>query len=192
MQICSQISSLPNTSWAKPTWWHTPSRSSAGISTSMHINAGRLLSTRTYVGRVNKQVCDHSGWTSIPLRCPSRQLKSINLLTKSWTSQAPRSKDYWANHENDLHHQTLWRPHRHSSGPNTPNPVHHRAPVVWSLHYPCQGGVGRLTSNMYADRLNMVAIMARPTTLMQCLRQDWQTSNHGLIRTEDHRRTHRT
>ena len=48
----------------KPTWWHTPSRSSAGIYTTMQINSGRIPSTRIHVGRVNKQVCNHGCWTT--------------------------------------------------------------------------------------------------------------------------------
>ncbi len=53
-----------------------------------------------------------------------------------------------------------------------------------------QNNVDRLTSNIYTDRVEILASMARPTTVTRCPVQARQTSNHALVRTEDHTHKH--
>ena len=72
----------------KPTWWHTPSRSSAGIYTTMQINFGRIPSTRIHVGRVNKQVCNH-GVLDNPFQSGAQTNNSSLFI---WSSRTDNTK----------------------------------------------------------------------------------------------------
>ena len=117
----------------KSTWWHAFSRSSTGICTTMHINAGRFASTRMHVGRVNRQMCNHDGWTthsSAVLRSTTQFFSSAHQEQKVPSIQV---KNSWPNHAHELHNKTLWWPQDHGSGPNTTNLVHPRTPIV-ELH----------------------------------------------------------
>ena len=49
----------------------------------------------------------------VPLLCSSTQVQGHELKIESI-----QIKTYWARDANDLHNQSLWRLHRHDSGPN--------------------------------------------------------------------------
>ena len=141
----------------KPTWWHTPSRSTARICTTMHINAGRFASFRIHVGRVNKQVCNHGGWTTHSNVVLKPTIQVYLSGHQELIIPSIQVKNSWPNHVNELHNKTLWWPHHHGSGPNTTNLVHPRTTMVESLHGSCKNSswfmqklsVGRLTSNIF-------------------------------------------
>ena len=161
----------------KPTCWHTSSRSTVGPSNTMHINAGRFPSTRICVGRVNEQVCNHGGWTT-----------HSNAVPMS-TTQVDRPTHHELNITNGQIMHRFAPPSSVATTSskvrtNTANLVHPRAPMAESLDHSCHNSVGCLTFNMYANRLNMLEVMARPTTPMRCPVEDLETSNHALIRTE--------
>ena len=157
MHILSPIRSVANTLGQTQTWWHICSPSTVGPSNTIHINAGRFPSTRIYVGRVNKQVCNHGVWTT-----------HSNAVPMS-TTQVDRPTHHDLNITNGQIMHRFAPPSSVATtsskvGTNTANLVHPRAPMAESLDHSCHNSVGCLTFNMYADRLNMLAVMARPTT----------------------------
>ena len=122
----------------KSTQWHTSSRSSAGIYTTMRNNAGRVPSTRINVGRVNKQICNHGGWTTHSNAVLKTTTQFYSSAHQELKIQSIHIKQFWANNVNELHNKTLWRPHRHGSGPKTINLMHPRTPMKESLHDSCK------------------------------------------------------
>ena len=68
----------------KPAWWHRFSLPALEPPLQMHINSGRFPSTRIYEGRMNKQVCDHGGWTT-------RSIAVSTSTTQNRLTYSPRT-----------------------------------------------------------------------------------------------------
>ena len=146
-----------------------------------------------YMGRMNKTNL-RSCCLDNPNQCGAQiqQLKSVNQLAKNWTSQTSRSKfarlgmqticttkvcgDYIVAALGQTI-PTSWHPSWHSNGGLST--IHDKTELV-------------LSHPTYTDRLDMLARMARPATLMRCPTQARHTSNQALTRAEDHTKTHRT
>ena len=91
----------------KATWWHVFSRSSTGICTTVHINAGRFASARFHVGRTNKQICDHGGWTTHSNAVLKSTTQCYLSAHQELKIQSIHIKNSWPKHVHELHNETL-------------------------------------------------------------------------------------
>ena len=160
MWIFSCKTYVANTSWTWSTSWHLQSCS---FVRNLHGSSERTTSQLFRVSNIFQCGAQIHNWSRLTRieRLPRTVCKpSAQANTVANTSTAlDRTQPTWSN------------------------------TALQSPHQSCKDCVVRVTANMYANRMNMLVTIARPTTFVRCPRLEWSTSNHALAITPDNAET---